>query len=278
MNARKTSIVIGAAVVLIWAVSSCLKFFTERADEGMTFDRISDKDIVIPPDPLLERVTESGELESVPDPPIVTELIAPKTWSGVFFAPQSPTGDWSKSEFQDGCEEASALMVHAWRTGTMYTKDEIREELFAMARYQEKQIGQGVDTDVADTAEMLLDGYLYISDYRIVYDFTLDELKSALAEGLLIVPTNGRALKNPNFTLPGPLQHMLVVTGYDAAAKEFITNDPGTRKGEGYRYPEQVLFDAIREYPTGKHLPITVERKAMIVIPSSASPALPPTS
>ena len=234
----------------------------------MTFDRALDEEIVIPPDPLQERVTESGELESVPVAPVVTKLIAPKTWAGVFFAPQSPTGDWSKSEFQDGCEEASVLMAHVWRTGTIYTKDEIRDELFAMARYEEKQIGHGVDTDVADTAEMLLNGYFYISDYRLAYDFTLDELKSALAEGLVIVPTNGRALKNPNFTLPGPLQHMLVVTGYDIEKKEFITNDPGTRKGEAYRYPEQVLFDAIREYPTGKHLPIATERKAMIVVPA----------
>lgn len=271
MNARKTLIVIGAAV-LAWGIFFTLKHFTERSEDSMTFDQTLDEETIIPPDPLLERVTESGELESVPVPAVVTELIAPKIWSGVFFTSQAPTGDWSKSEFQDGCEEAAALMVHAWRTGTTYTRDEIKEELIAMARYEKKQIGQGVDTDVADTAEMLLDGYLYISDYRLVYDFTLDELKSALAEGLVIVPTNGRALKNPNFTLPGPLQHILVVTGYDAVKKEFITNDPGTRQGEGYRYPEQVLYDAIREYPTGKHLPITTDRKAMIVIPSQSNP------
>lgn len=278
MNARKTLIVIGAAV-LAWGIFFTLKHFSERADEGMTFDRTLDEETVIPPDPLLERVTESSELESMPEPPTAaTESTAPRSWEKVFFTSQAPTGDWSRSEFQDGCEEASALMVHAWRTGTLYTKEEVKGELFAMARYQEKQIGQGVDTDVADTAEMLLDGYLYISDYRIAYDFTLDELKSALAEGLVIVPTNGRALKNPNFTLPGPLQHMLVITGYDAETQEFITNDPGTWKGAGYRYPEATLYAAIREYPTGKHLPITTERKAMIVIPSSVSPVLPPTS
>jgi hypothetical protein len=138
-----------------------------------------------------------------------------------------------------------------------------------MARYQEKRVGQGVDTDIADTAQLLLAGYFDITDYTIVYDFTRDDLKRALVEGLVIVPTNGQALKNPNFTRPGPLQHMLVVTGYDAAMQEFITNDPGTRKGQDYRYPEQTLFDAIREYPTGKHFPIETERKTMIVIPSS---------
>ena len=141
-----------------------------------------------------------------------------------------------------------------------------------MARYQEKKIGQGVDTDAADTAETLLNGYFDIVDYRLVYDFSIEDLKRVMADGLVIVPTNGQALKNPNFTRPGPLQHMLVITGYDPATREFITNDPGTRKGEGYRYEEDILFAAIREYPTGKHLPIKGGRKAMIVVPEKLEP------
>lgn len=200
--------------------------------------------------------------------PVVSPVSEPTIWENVFFTSQAPTGEWGKSEFQNGCEEASALMVHAWRTGKVYTKETAKAELVAMARYQEEQIGHGIDTDAAKTAGILLDGYFSIADYKLSYDFTLEELKQALSEGLVIVPTNGQALSNPNFTRPGPLEHMLVITGYDTEMKEFITNDPGTRKGEGYRYPEAVLFDAIREYPTGKHLPITIERKAMIVIPS----------
>lgn len=272
MNARKTTIIVIGAIVLSWGIFSASKYFTEQPDEEMIFDQTLDEEVVIVSDPLVERVTESSELESAPVPPAKTELTAPKSWKDIFFAPQAPTGDWSRSEFQDGCEEASMLMVHAWRTGATYTKEEIRKELLAMARYEEEQIGHGVDTDVADTAEVLLNGYLYISDYRLVYDFTLEELKSALAEGLVVVPTNGRALSNPNFTLPGPLQHMLVITGYDAVTKEFITNDPGTRNGEGYRYGEAKLYAAIREYPTGKHLPIKGERKAMIVVPAQSTP------
>ncbi len=229
-------------------------------------------EVVIPPDPLAERVIESGTLEPSLSSAPADEPIAAKPWKNVFFMSQAPTGDWTKSEFQDGCEEASVLMVHAWRTGKVYTKETAKQELVAMANYQKKQIGQGIDTDAADTAEMLLDGYFYISDYEIGYDFTLEELKQALGKGLVIVPTNGRALKNPNFTRPGPLQHMLVVTGYDIATKEFITNDPGTSRGEGYRYSEAVLYAAIREYPTGKHLPIQTERKAMIIVSTTPNP------
>lgn len=272
MDFEKNKIFIGGIVLALVAIA-CF-WYSQSAEVPVALD-IVPAETVIPPDPLAERVTESGALESIPPITAPAELVAAKPWEKVFFTSQAPTGDWTKSEFQDGCEEASALMVHAWATGKTYTKEEVKEELLALARYQEKQIGQGVDTDAADTAEILLDGYFYISDYRLAYDFTLEDLKAALKEGLVIVPTNGRALKNPNFTRPGPLQHMLVVTGYDALKKEFITNDPGTSRGSGYRYPEAVLFSAIREYPTGKHLPIEKERTAMIIIPSAPLPVTP---
>ena len=233
--------------------------------EGMVFEQA--KLPVLEEERSIE-IEPSRIAESIP----VKPAAMPTIWPSVPFTSQAPTGEWGRSEFQDGCEEASVLMVAAWRTKKTYTKDEVKRELIAMARHQEKQIDHGVDTDVKDTAEILLRGYFDITEYAIVFDFTLEDLKQATADGLAIVPTNGQALKNPNFTRPGPLQHMLVVTGYDAETHTFITNDPGTRKGEGYRYGEEVLFAAIREYPTGKHLPIMGERKAMIVIPPSSTP------
>ncbi|KKU51956.1 MAG: hypothetical protein UX75_C0058G0008, partial [Candidatus Moranbacteria bacterium GW2011_GWE2_47_10] len=53
-------------------------------------------------------------------------------------------------------------------------------------------------------------------------------------------------------------------------SKEFITNDSGTRNGEGYRYGENVLFGAVRDYPTGNHYekPIdesVIERNMIVV-------------
>lgn len=261
MKIWKAAALVSGASIIGWGFSFTYRHFTEQADEGMIFDR-----------PQVEMPVVSGERPVLAEPalPVPVEPlppVTPKIWPDVPFISQAPTGEWGKSEFQNGCEEASALMVHAWREGKAYTKETARAELVAMARYQEEKIGQGIDTDVADTARLLLVGYFDIAEYRLAYDFTLDDLRQATGAGLVIVPANGRALGNPNFTAPGPLEHMLVVTGYDAEKKEFITNDPGTRKGAGYRYPEQVLFDAIREYPTGKHVPITINRKAMIIVP-----------
>lgn len=268
MNFRTMTIVLLGTVATGWGLFHTFQHISERTDGGMTFDR----------QPVEPPLVEEARVISEESAPLVAaetvsqaKPIEPRIWPDVPFVSQAPTGEWAKSEFQNGCEEASVLMAHAWREKKVFTKEMAKAELVAMARYQEKKIGQGIDTNAADTAQLLITGYFDIADYRLAYDFTLDELKSALAEGLVIVPTNGRSLKNPNFTLPGPFQHMLVVTGYDIEKKEFITNDPGTRKGEGYRYPEQVLFDAIREYPTGKHLPIATERKAMIVVPAASN-------
>jgi hypothetical protein len=65
---------------------------------------------------------------------------------------------------------------------------------------------------------------------------------------LVIIPAAGRLLGNPNFSGQGPIYHMLVVRGFDNKTGEFITNDPGTRKGEGYRYKYSVLINAIHDW------------------------------
>lgn len=265
MNKREKVFFVGIVILLLMGAFSWYAYLTR----SKVIVEVIPPSVTVEVEPVLEPTIVSGvyaELTAISEPAVL------QPWENVFFTSQAPMGEWGKSEFQNGCEEASALMAFAWRAGKTYTKEQVKQELIDMARYQEAQIGQGIDTDAAETAEVLLDGYFSIADYRIAYDFRLDELKQALAEGLIIVPTNGQMLKNPHFTRPGPIQHMLIITGYDPTTKEFITNDPGTVKGGGYRYTEDILYAAIREYPTGKHLPITVERKAMIVIPSQSNP------
>ncbi|MCK4891623.1 MAG: hypothetical protein KAS78_03060, partial [Candidatus Pacebacteria bacterium] len=81
-----------------------------------------------------------------------------------------------------------------------------------------------------------------------------------------IVPTNGQKLGNPYYTPPGPVTHNLVIIGYDITEKEFITNDPGTRHGEKYRYSEDILENALFDYPTGFHERVEEIKIAMIVV------------
>ena len=212
-------------------------------------------------------VIEKKVVEIPVSVPVVVEKL-PDTVSiaGVPFTVQAPYGEWSDPIFQDACEEASVVMASAWVNGTGLTKELAKKDIEALAALQKKKFGHSVDTSVEDTA-WLFQEFFAEGSATVEKEVTIERMKAVLAEGnIVIVPTDGRALKNPNFTQPGPPRHMLVVTGYDDTTKEFIVNDPGTRKGEGYRYAQTVLFDAILDYPTGKHAPVTSTDKAMIVV------------
>lgn len=183
------------------------------------------------------------------------------------FTSQAPFGEWSDQRQQDGCEETSALMAVAWARGEKLNKEKAKEEILAVADYEKNKYGSFVDTNAEDTVERIIKGYFGYEKARAVENITIDQIKSELYKGnLVLAPCNGRRLVNPNYTPPGPERHMLVIRGYDPVKKEFITNDGGTRKGENYRYKDDILFKAIVDYPTGDHKPIKQEKKAMIVV------------
>jgi hypothetical protein len=201
--------------------------------------------------------------EDVPEP--VAPLPVP-------FTSQAPFGEWSDPFFQNACEEASLLMAAHWLSGEpIASREAAKEEMRSIARFEDKAFGQHIDTSAADTDRILREHYGAASS-QVRYDFSLDELRRMALEGkIAIVPMDGRKLGNPNYTPPGPPVHMLVIVGYDGEKKEFVTNDPGTRRGEGYRYDESVLFAAIRDYPTGAHthgadVSVKNPRKAMIAV------------
>lgn len=186
---------------------------------------------------------------------------------GVPFLSQAPFGDWQDPRQQDGCEEASVIMAMAWARGRTFNREDGLEKIFVLAAFQEENYGTYHDTSVADTIERLFFGYYDYPGASIREDITIADIKDELRRGrLIIVPADGQALGNPHFTAPGPERHMLVIKGYAPDKREFITNDPGTRNGESYRYAEAVLYNAVRDYPTGDHEPITAARKNMIVV------------
>lgn len=182
------------------------------------------------------------------------------------FTVQAPFGEWNISTFQNGCEEAAVVMAAYWVSGKPLTKEIAKKEIIALSRFEDKKHGQSIDTSAADT-EKLFKEYYNITSSEVRTNIVLTDIREVLSSGaLVIVPADGRKLKNPNYKQPGPTTHMLVIIGYDAEKKEFITNDSGTRNGQNYRYKEDVLYGAIRDYPTGDHLPIQGIRKDMIVV------------
>ncbi|MFA6466703.1 MAG: C39 family peptidase [Patescibacteria group bacterium] len=165
------------------------------------------------------------------------------------FTSQAPTGNWDQP-YQDACEEASLLMVdYYYQAKKMPSQEAVETILSSMVSWQEENWGGHHNLPIAKLAEYIRLFY----DYRVevVENVTVSQLKDFLNEGRpIIVPADGHKLANPFFSGDGPDYHMLVIKGY--VDNNFITNDPGTRRGEDFVYSSQNMMDSIFDWDTKK--------------------------
>ena len=161
------------------------------------------------------------------------------------FFPQAPNADWSLP-WQEACEEAAVTLAYHYASDKPVTKEQFENELLGLVDWQNEYFGDYKHTNIAQTAEMLK-GYFGFSDYTILDNPSVEDLKKELAQGYIIVaPFAGRQLKNPFYKGEGPLYHMMVLRGYDE--KNFITNDVGTKRGEDFIYPYERIMGAMHEW------------------------------
>lgn len=181
---------------------------------------------------------------------IMPARLRASTLISVPFTSQAPTGNWAQP-WQDFCEEASVAMAVHFVWGVPLTPMFAEMEMQIIKQYQQIVFKKYKDTSASETAYILanLFGFKHI---RIQTIRSSDEIKKELTAGnIIIAPAAGRMLKNPYFTPPGPLYHMLVIKGFDDKQGIFITNDPGTRRGNGFAYSQSRLFDAIHDWNGG---------------------------
>ncbi|MCF7820552.1 MAG: C39 family peptidase [Candidatus Pacebacteria bacterium] len=183
------------------------------------------------------------------------------------FTSQAPFFDWQDQRQQDGCEESSALMTIRWARGQSLTKQEALESILGASNYLLKKYGEYRDISTQDAVAWIFKDYFNYDKVEVRYDVNVEDIIYELNQGnLVIAPMNGQTMNNPYFTPPGPTRHMIVIRGYDKDKDVFITNDPGTRYGENYEYNSQVLYNSIRDYPTGYHELIEKVAKNIIVV------------
>ncbi|PIR89234.1 MAG: hypothetical protein COU07_02105 [Candidatus Harrisonbacteria bacterium CG10_big_fil_rev_8_21_14_0_10_40_38] len=173
------------------------------------------------------------------------DSVLPSSYSiKVPFIVQAPLADWS-APFNHACEEASIIMIHQYFKNQSLAPDEAKDAILAMTNFEVQKYGSHEDTASAQTVELIKDYYGYDAEVR--YNITLDDIKRELIkDNPVIVPTNGKVLANPYFTPPGPDYHMLVITGY--TPDRFITNDPGTKRGENLSYTYENLEKSIQDW------------------------------
>lgn len=212
----------------------------------------------------LDKETEAP----LPTTTVPTQVTVPASLElPVAFASQAPLGVWDALH-QEACEEASMIMAVKYFKGEPLDSTIMEDEIQKLIQW-ENQRGYKVDLTTAETVQILKD-YFGLSA-KETGEVTTDRIKYELAQGnLVIVPAAGRELKNPYFQTPGPIYHMLLIKGYSSS--EFITNDPGTRHGDGFRYSYSRLIEAIHNWDHSRdeagmtEQEIGQEEKSMVVV------------
>lgn len=165
------------------------------------------------------------------------------------FTVQAPYANWDELH-NEGCEEASAVMLKAYYDGEAdITADEAEERILSLADWEEDAFGYHLDTTAEEVARVLRERF-GLPRAQAVAVTSIEDIKASVAAGHpVIVPAYGRALGNPYFRGEGPLYHMLVVKGYTDT--KFITNDPGTKRGADFTYDFGTIWNALHDWNGG---------------------------
>lgn len=158
------------------------------------------------------------------------------------FVSQAPYGLWT-DPWASFAEEACAYMAYLWVNDETAPSYEIAgQALLTLRDWEMANLGTYKDTDLLQTRRLFNEFYGLTAE--ISYDVTRENMLAQLDQGkILILPVQN--LENPHYGEPGPVFHMLVVYAYDG--ESFITNDPGTVRGEAYSYEIQKILDHVQD-------------------------------
>ncbi len=225
------------------------------------------------PLPIKKDLTIEGETDVNKDEKehLPTKIVIPN----IPFTCQAPFAHWDQLH-EESCEEASLVMLYYFHKNQPLSKNLAEKEIQNLVKFQLENYGNFFDTSIQKTAKLAKD-YYHLDNLKILNNPTILSLKRELALGHpILAPTAGRLLKNPYFTPPGPLYHNLVIIGYDDRAVKdssghkaegvFIVNDPGTRRGAGYRYDQKTLWRAIHDFPGDKKQILQGPKKVLVLI------------
>jgi hypothetical protein len=205
----------------------------------------------------IEKETPFDPLKNVHQKPLPKQVLL-----SVPFTPQAPHANWNPP-FDEACEEAALLMVEKYLSGEKLVADTAAEEIQKLVEWQ-KENGYPLDIPAKKVAEVAEQYFLRKAAVYSHDDVSVENIKHLLALGHpVILPAAGQLLQNPYFSGEGPPYHMLVIIGYKG--DDFITNEPGTRRGEQYLYPQEKIISVIHDW-TGSKQTIRSGKKAMVVI------------
>ena len=184
-----------------------------------------------------------GAGEALEQKPDEQELkLADKIKLKVPFVPQAPFANWDIHE--QSCEEAAILIIHYYLTGKELTKEIADKEIINMTQFQIDHYGGEKDLYKQDFVNFVKD--YYGDKVKMFENASLEDIKKELNSGNpVIMPAMAKLLKNPYYHYQG--YHMLDIIGYDTGRGVIITNDVGTKRGEGWEYSEKVIENTLQD-------------------------------
>ncbi len=171
----------------------------------------------------------------------------PKFNLPVPFTSQAPSGNWAEP-WQNACEETSILMINNFYEGDESTIAEAKREILNIFTIKNNDLGQSKDESMEKISELINLTKLNWKA-RVVVNPTLEQMKQEIAEQRpIMAPVYAPDLDDTPYPGAGPDYHVLVISGYDDEAGEFIVQDPGSSKGKDNRYNYEDFYDAIHDY------------------------------
>ena len=218
-----------------------------KQKETVSVEKVVNEEKSVEKDPGYGLQATSSLITSTTDVQVISELAQTVNLS-VPFTSQAPEGNWDQP-WQDACEEAAILMLDAYykeyNLSPLFSKD----EMIKMVDWQTER-GWGYSIPMVDV-EKVSQWYMGASfQFTIIENPTVRDIQSSLASGHpVLVVAYGKSLGNPYFSGDGPEYHALIIRGY--TEDQFITNDPGTKHGEGYVYDFDTLMNSIHDWNDG---------------------------
>ncbi len=181
------------------------------------------------------------------------------------FIIQAPLGNWDQLH-EEACEETSLLIAHYFLEKKKIILSKEAEEAIQKLSSYTKNVFPKKDDLTIEELKIIAEKFFNHQNWKIINNPDILTIKRELSRGnIIIAPMAGRELHNPFYKNPGPLYHMLIISGYDENKKIFITQDPGTKKGKDFPYPFEKIMVSLHDFPGQKEKIKEGEKRILIV-------------
>lgn len=193
---------------------------------------------------------------TIDDTPVQEKPLAPtihiekKLPSAVYIhAPyyaQAPDGNW-RLPWSMLCSEANLVLAAYASKGKPLSKQQFTDDMLAMIPVQEKAFGTYFSIPMRDLKWLYDTMYPDAGRAWILDNPSIEDIKSQIAKGnLIIAPTAGRLLNNPFFINGWPRFHTILIVWYDE--RYFYVNEVGMSNWADFKYTHDTVMYAMHDF------------------------------